>query len=125
VSYCAVAGCAWPVEPCPFHPKAKRKAALTPIVWPTDPGEPSASDARPHPDDDRIISTDTRRAEVLALLTARANTWVPGPELAVAALGGSEGLRRVRELREDKHGGYIIEVRRMSGRDAYEYRLLL
>ena len=74
---------------------------------------------------DRLISTETRRANVLAFLMAHVNHWVPGPEIADPAVGGSEGLRRVRELREARFGGHTIEVRRMSGSDAYEYRLVM
>lgn len=102
MSTCPVPGCGHAL-PCPWH-KSRR---------------------RPVDDDDRRISKAQRRAQVLALLTARAGSWVPGPELATAEVGGSEGLRRVRELREIRHGGHKIEVRRMTGSDAYEYRLIV
>lgn len=101
---CPVPGCGHSL-PCPWH-KSRRRPS-------------------PEPDDDRIISKDQRRAQVLALLTARAGSWVPGPELATAEIGGSEGLRRVRELREPRYGGYKYECRRMHGSDAFEYRLIL
>lgn len=63
----------------------------------------------------------TRRERVLAYLVAELGDWVPGYDLTQPGVGGSEGLRRVRELRD---GGYRIEHRQMEGGDAYEYRLL-
>jgi hypothetical protein len=120
---CAVGGCGWPGEPCPYHPKAKRKATV-PIGQERHEEEAWRASA-PFEEPDRLISTETRRANVLVFLTARANHWVPGPEIADPAVGGSEGLRRVRELREPRYGGHVIEVRRMSGSDAYEYRLVV
>lgn len=41
--------------------------------------------------------------------------------IASAMHGGSEGLRRLRELRED---GYSIDRRPMKGSEAFEYRLI-
>ncbi len=106
---CPVPGCAHPL-PCPWHrtaaPRARRRS--------------TTSD-----DDDRRISKDQRRAQVLAVLVAHAGQWVPGPELATPAVGGSEGLRRLRELREPRYGGHKIPARRMSGRDGYEYMLII
>jgi len=47
--------------------------------------------------------------------------WHDGPELTHPAVGGSEGLRRLRELRAK---GYIIEMRRKAkGRTTRQYRL--
>ena len=43
----------------------------------------------------------TRREQVLRYLQDHADEWVDGPELANAQVGGSEGLKRVRELRAD------------------------
>lgn len=64
----------------------------------------------------------TRKEKVLALLRASAGEWIPGTAICHPEVGGSEGLRRVRELRAD---GHIIEHRRRQGRDSFEYRLLL
>jgi biotin operon repressor len=67
--------------------------------------------------------TDTlaRRAAVLALLEAKAPGWVSGPEIASESVGGSEGLRRLRELRD---AGYRIDKQRIPGRDSFRYRLV-
>jgi hypothetical protein len=64
----------------------------------------------------------SRRAKVLARLLDTPGVWVLGHELAAPEVGGSEGLRRVRELRE---GGWPIE-RRPASRGlstSWEYRL--
>ncbi len=58
----------------------------------------------------------TRKGQVLAAL--RAGGWVPGHELCTHACGGSEGLRRLRELRAE---GWKIETRFVN--DVAEYRL--
>jgi len=48
--------------------------------------------------------------------------WHDGPELTHPAVGGSEGLRRLRELRAK---GYTIEMRRKAkGRTTRQYRLV-
>lgn len=48
--------------------------------------------------------------------------WHDGPELTHPEVGGSEGLRRLRELREK---GYTIEMRRKAkGRTTRQYRLV-
>jgi hypothetical protein len=61
-----------------------------------------------------------RKQQVLDRL--REGGWVNGPELANERVGGSEGLRRLRELRED---GYVIHERRHPdpARDIWQYRL--
>lgn len=46
--------------------------------------------------------------------------WVPGWTLSRPEVGGTEGLRRLRELRKD---GVDIEMRRIDGSMAFEYRL--
>jgi len=46
--------------------------------------------------------------------------WIPGYELTKPEVGGSEGLRRVRELRDE---GEIIEKRKIEDSNAYEYRM--
>jgi hypothetical protein len=75
----------------------------------------------PYEDDSRKVSAETRRAQVLGKLLRAEGAWVPGPELADSGTGGSEGLRRVRDLRAK---GWKIEGRRIKGRDAWEYRLI-
>jgi hypothetical protein len=68
-------------------------------------------------------STLTRKELVLQLLMSRQNEWVNGPEIANERVGGSEGLRRLRELRDDD--GHPIEERRHTNpeRDIWQYRL--
>lgn len=63
----------------------------------------------------------TRKDKVLDVLRTAGGGWVPGYVIASAMHGGSEGLRRLRELRED---GYSIERRAMKGSEAFEYRLI-
>lgn len=65
---------------------------------------------------------NTRKAEVLETLRKHRGDWVPGSMLATVTVGGSEGLRRLRELRMDQ--GWPIE-RRPSPENAtmFEYRL--
>jgi hypothetical protein len=64
----------------------------------------------------------TRRREVLDRLRAAVESdgWVHGTELATQACGGSEGLRRLRELEEQ---GWPIERRPVSGSTVWQYRL--
>jgi hypothetical protein len=92
---CPVRGCGFPKDPCPWHP---------PVHGYADPA--------------RRVSADTRRANVLDRL--KAQEWVSGPDLCHPDVGGSEGLRRLRELRA---AGYAIEKRKRMESDAYEYRL--
>lgn len=65
----------------------------------------------------------TRGEQVLDRLRQEHGGWVDGPELANERVGGSEGLRRVRELRQD---GYSIEERKHPDprRDIFQYRLM-
>ena len=60
----------------------------------------------------------TGKERVLAVLLDR--RWHFGHELCVPEVGGSEGLRRLRELRKD----WIIEMRKRDGRASREYRLI-
>jgi hypothetical protein len=66
----------------------------------------------------------TRRDQVLARLREANGEWVDGTELCTAEVGGSEGLKRLRELRQD--GGYDIKMRRHPSvdRDIFQYRLV-
>lgn len=72
-------------------------------------------------DPSRNTLTQTRRENVLQALLRHPRAWIPGPDLAAAHVGGSEALRRLRELRAQ---GWRIEGRRMVNRDAWEYRIL-
>jgi biotin operon repressor len=69
------------------------------------------------------LSKVGRKQQVLDALTAAAGEWVDGPDLANERVGGSEGLKRLRELRA---AGHPIEERRHPGpgRDIWQYRLL-
>jgi hypothetical protein len=46
---------------------------------------------------------DTAKARVLAYLSEREGRWVPGWELVGLAVGGLNGTRRARELRQEGH----------------------
>lgn len=56
-------------------------------------------------------------------LQERIGEWVDGTELATEKVGGSEGLRRLRDLRSD---GYFIQQRRHPNpdRDIWQYRMI-
>jgi hypothetical protein len=58
----------------------------------------------------------TRKGQVLAVL--RASDWVSGHDLCTHECGGSEGLRRLRELRAE---GWPVETRFVG--DVAQYRL--
>ena len=47
--------------------------------------------------------------------------WHSTMEINAANVGGSEGCRRLRELRS---GGYVFSKRKRTGTSQYEYRLL-
>jgi hypothetical protein len=69
-------------------------------------------------------STQTRKEQVLAYLTQHANRWVNGPELANESVGGSEGLKRVRELRAE--GKRIVQRPHPDPeRDIWQYKLVV
>jgi hypothetical protein len=67
-------------------------------------------------------SAATRKEQVLARLKAANGGWVDGPEIANEAVGGSEGLRRLRELADEGHN---IRKRKHpdTTRDIFQYRL--
>lgn len=69
------------------------------------------------------LSDLTRKEQVLEVLKARLGEWVDGTELANEAVGGSEGLKRLRELKAD---GWLIQKREhpAPGKDIYQYRLV-
>jgi hypothetical protein len=66
----------------------------------------------------------TRRQEVLSVLMASMGEWIDGTMLATAQVGGSEGLRRLRELAFDM--GCEIDRRPHPdpARDCWQYRLV-
>lgn len=89
-----------------------------PIVGRHDPRNSHLAAAQIEPD------RATGRARVLRLLSDEAlaphgGGWVPAEE--IIEVGGSEGLRRLRELRQF---GHVIEARPpLSGKGPWEYRL--
>ena len=70
------------------------------------------------------LSNATRKEQVLRFLTQHADRWVDGPELANAQVGGSEGLKRVRELRAEGHR-IITRPHPDRTRDVFQYKLVL
>lgn len=118
---------ALPPPPVPVDPEFGRQLRLTdrrynpPPAWPPivandDPWTSHVAAERIEP------KRGTRRAQVLDRLRAAAGAWVPGVDLATRDCGGSEGLKRIRELRQL---GWPVERRpiRGPGRTAWEYRL--
>ena len=69
------------------------------------------------------ISERSRKQLVLDYLTKRTGEWVNGPELANEEVGGSEGLKRLRELRAD---GHSILTRRHPdpARAVWQYQII-
>lgn len=64
-----------------------------------------------------------RQAEVFHYLRDRAGQWVDGLDLATERVGGAQGLKRVRELRQ---AGRDIELRPdPTSNTTWEYRLHL
>lgn len=63
----------------------------------------------------------TRKAQVLEALKRADGGWVDGVELETDEIGGAQGTRRLRELRQD---GWDIEARpHPESRTAWQYRL--
>ena len=70
----------------------------------------------------RTTPTGVRVMEVLKALLTESPAWVDAPNLATGECGGSEGLRRVRELRSDY--GWPVERRQHPTRSQlWQYRL--
>jgi len=69
------------------------------------------------------ISELTRKEQVLKALMEQAGEWVDGNLLATEKVGGSEGHRRLRELRTE---GHDIRERRHPDpdRDIWQYMLV-
>jgi len=74
------------------------------------------------------LSSLTRRDQVFAYLKGRIGEWVDGTALANEQVGGSEGLKRLRELRHElePQGVYEIQMRQHPDpdRDIFQYRLM-
>lgn len=64
----------------------------------------------------------TRKEQVLEYLKARLGSWVDTTEIANEVVGGSEGTKRLRELKAE---GWMIQMRSHpdKGVDQYQYRL--
>jgi len=72
-------------------------------------------------------SEHTRKEQVYNFLRVRLNSWVDGPELANEVVGGSEGLKRLRELRRElADSRFEIEMRGHPdpGKDIFQYRMV-
>lgn len=69
------------------------------------------------------MSPLTRKDQILRYLTENSDEWVDGTELSNEKVGGSEGLRRLRDLRSE---GHIIQQRKHPNpdRDVWQYRLV-
>lgn len=69
--------------------------------------------------DDRL----SRKDKVLTRLRDANGQWLSGPDLANPEVGGSEGLKRLRELRAE---GHDIQKRRHPDRNraVFQYRLI-
>lgn len=67
------------------------------------------------------ITRKQRVLNALRLADAFGQPWVAGHVIASPTVGGSEGLRRLRELRAD---GHRIEMRTRGRTATREYRLL-
>ncbi len=69
----------------------------------------------------RKLSEDlTTLIRVAEYLLDRKGKWVPGYELVTPEVGGTDGLRRKRQLCAM---GFPIEKRKMQNSRAYEYRI--
>ena len=74
------------------------------------------------------LSDNTRKQQVHNYLLEREGEWVDGPEIANERVGGSEGLKRLRELRSDlaKLGTTILmRPHPDHARDIYQYKLVM
>jgi hypothetical protein len=73
------------------------------------------------------FSDHSRKQQVYFHLLEHENEWVDGPDLANERIGGSEGLKRLRELRQDlADSSYTIQMRAHpdADRDIYQYRIV-
>lgn len=70
---------------------------------------------------DELANRSTRKDRVLKTLEDASPEWVDGHVLCHPKIGGSEGLRRVRELRA---AGHNIEMRTLADRTTRQYRIV-
>jgi len=70
-------------------------------------------------DSDRKVSLETRRNNVLRLLED--GKWHSTAEINSPEVGGTEGTRRLRELRQM---GHEIMKRKHAGHDDFEYGMM-
>lgn len=97
-------------------PQRRGTSARPPIVATDDPWSSHVAASRIEP------VRGTRKAAVLVALREARGGWVDGSSIATAEVGGSEGLRRLRELREAD--GWPIERRPSpSSATSWQYRL--
>lgn len=102
-------------NPEPIDPNAPRLFAVPPpLAAHDDPPNSHIAAAIVAP------VAGTRRERVLAVLTAAGGGWVTGAALCAPDVGGSEGLRRVRELRS---AGVNVETRPARSGTGWDYRL--
>lgn len=75
-----------------------------------------------------MVHRMTKREAVWKYLVEHLGEWVDAHTLTHPAIGGSEGLRRLREIRASLPPGYRIEKRRKRSGDklthTYQYRLV-
>ena len=77
-------------------------------------------ETRQKPPQNAMAGHPTRGGRVLAILLD--GQWHPTTEFLGPRIGGSEGMRRLRELRRK---GFAIEARRRKDSAQWEYRLRL
>lgn len=65
----------------------------------------------------------TKKVRVLTYLRENSHRWVKGHELTAVDVGGTEGLRRLRELRAD--GYEIAQTRAHEDGSTFVYRIVL
>lgn len=97
---------------------AEATLSRSPIVRHDDPASAHLAAERIQP------KRGTRKAAVIRFLQAANGEWVDGYAIASPDVGGSEGLRRLRELRRDD--GWPIEERpHPTSATSWQYRLLV
>lgn len=72
---------------------------------------------------DSVIASETRRENVYNLLMSDGG-WHTTAEINSVEVGGTEGTRRLRELRARLSGGFVIEKRKAQGSTMWEYRII-
>lgn len=100
------------VAPSLFDPPRDRPEHRPPLAGHDDPPNSHEAAALFEP------RRDSAKGRVLAFLRSRPGVWVEGHDLCAPAVGGEEGKRRARELRQ---AGHPIEVRSQA-KGAWLYR---